>query len=260
MIETEKQQRWWFATHPEYSRSSNGKKNRGHTEQEPTAEKKETVRPEDVDAYVDNALQHVRGPVAELLKSVKRNFGTEADSPKGGQGSSVIVAQQNRDSAGRGLPLRQHPAPFGSHGNDRWRLTGYRLDGGAFTPRLPTTAEFLRWPAEMARRYIRSLNTFLQRYPFLIDPNAPERHHGLPKQWEKHFKDAGINIEEFIIVMTVAKHRLKPDGLHTGKGRGGDWNTRWKKFFSDNKPTNTPEFQRKVRKEYEKMKKESGLE
>jgi len=62
------------------------------------------------------------------------------------------------------------------------------------------------------------------------------------------------------MMLQAARHRLKPDGLHTGKGRGGDWNTRWKKFFSENEPTNTPEFHRKVREEYEKMKKESGLE
>jgi len=74
MIETDEQRRWWFATHPEYSRSRRGTKTGRRKAEEKEPEK---VRPEEVDAYVDNALQYVSGPVAELLKSVKRNFGTE---------------------------------------------------------------------------------------------------------------------------------------------------------------------------------------
>jgi len=76
MIETDEQRRWWFATHPEYSRSRRGTKNRRRKAEENEPEK---VRPEEVDAYVDNALQYVSGPVAELLKSTKRNFGTQAE-------------------------------------------------------------------------------------------------------------------------------------------------------------------------------------
>ncbi len=73
MILTEEQRRWWFATHPEFSSSRKG--TRGHRQgQEKEATGK--VHPEDVDAYVDEALKYERGPVAELLKSVKRNFGT----------------------------------------------------------------------------------------------------------------------------------------------------------------------------------------
>lgn len=242
MIETDEQRRWWFATHPEYSSSRKGGKKRRRTEQESNGK----VPPEEVDAYVDHALKHVSGPVAELLKSVKRNFGTDADSRKGEQSSSEIVARQNRDRYG------QWPSPW-------LRRTGYFLYGRAFTPRLPTAGELFRLPEEMARRYIRGLKALLQKYPFLIDPDALERHHGLPKQWQKHFKAAGIDIEEFVIVMTVAKHRLKPHGLHTGKGRGGDWNTRWKKFFRENDPENTPEFRSKIIEEYEKMKEETGL-
>jgi len=76
MIETEEQRRWWFATHPEYSRSYKGAKKPHKDEQ---TEDHGKVRPEDVDAYVDHALQYVHGPVAGLLKSVKRNFGTEGE-------------------------------------------------------------------------------------------------------------------------------------------------------------------------------------
>ncbi len=66
MIETEDQRRWWFATHPEYSWSRRGIRSNGG------------VDPEEVDKYVDEALKYEKGPVADLLRSVKRNFGTDA--------------------------------------------------------------------------------------------------------------------------------------------------------------------------------------
>jgi len=74
MIETDEQRRWWFASHPEYSWGNKGGKNREEGREQGDDDK---VRPEDVDAYVDNALKYVDGPVADLLRSVKRNFGTE---------------------------------------------------------------------------------------------------------------------------------------------------------------------------------------
>jgi len=73
MIENDKQRRWWFANHPEYS-SSKGRRKLPNNE-EPDGHEK--VSPESVDAYVDEALKHVSGTVAVLLKSFKRNFGTE---------------------------------------------------------------------------------------------------------------------------------------------------------------------------------------
>jgi A nuclease of the HNH/ENDO VII superfamily with conserved LHH len=72
MIETEEQRRWWFATHPEYSWSRRGI--RGDSGGE---ESDDRVDPEEVDKYVDEALKYETGPVADLLRSVKRNFGTE---------------------------------------------------------------------------------------------------------------------------------------------------------------------------------------
>jgi len=81
MIETDEQRRWWFATHPEFSWNQKGGKSRARREERRDDDK---VRPEDVDAYVDNALKYVHGSVADLLKSVKRNFGTEGISPERG--------------------------------------------------------------------------------------------------------------------------------------------------------------------------------
>ncbi len=77
MIETEEQRRWWFANHPEYSSSRRGGKDLGKREEK---EDDDRIRPEDVDAYVDESLKYETGLVAELLKSVKREFGTEGAS------------------------------------------------------------------------------------------------------------------------------------------------------------------------------------
>jgi hypothetical protein len=79
MIETEEQRRWWFATHPEYSWSRRGIRGGSGRESD------DKVDPEEVDAYVNEALKYETGPVADLLKSVKRNFGTEGNSSRPGQ-------------------------------------------------------------------------------------------------------------------------------------------------------------------------------
>jgi hypothetical protein len=79
VLETDEQRRWWFATHPEYSWSRTGTRDHRQREEKEATGK---VRPEDVDAYVDEALKYEKGPVAELLKSVKRNCGTEGVSEK----------------------------------------------------------------------------------------------------------------------------------------------------------------------------------
>jgi len=77
MIETEEQRRWWFATDPEYSWSRTGQKSRKHAEEDEGSEK---VSPEDVDAYVDDALKHATGTVADFLGIVKKWFGTKGES------------------------------------------------------------------------------------------------------------------------------------------------------------------------------------
>jgi RHS repeat-associated protein len=59
--------------------------------------------------------------------------------------------------------------------------------------------------------------------------SAAEGHHLLPQQFKPQFERAGLDIEKFKIPLDKAKHRLKPDGVHT-KG-GGNWNKRWEEFF-----------------------------
>ena len=82
MIDSDKQRRWWFANHPEYSNSHKGKRN---THDNDGGGGQERVSPEAVDAYVDEALKYLDGPEAELLKFLKRNFGTEGESNRSDQ-------------------------------------------------------------------------------------------------------------------------------------------------------------------------------
>ena len=234
MIETEEPRRWWFATHPEYSSSRRGVG--GGSDRDGGDDK---VGPKEVDAYVDEALNYETGSVADLLRSVKRNFGTEADSKKGGQNQGML--------AGHG-------------GEGSVSLTGYHADGGAFMPRLPTTEELSRWPKEMVRQFFRMLDGLLQNNPLIIDPNALERHHGLPKNFVDYFLDCGLEIEDFIIIMRAADHRLKPGGLHTGKGRGRDWNTEWDQFIEHNPLTYTLKDKERVTKQLDEMVKKYGID
>ena len=81
MIQTDEQRRWWFATHPEYSWSRKG----GQSE---TPEKvpydSSKIDPKVVDAYVNRMLKYEDGPVADLLRSIKRHFGTEGERERQG--------------------------------------------------------------------------------------------------------------------------------------------------------------------------------
>jgi hypothetical protein len=75
MLQTEEQRRWWFATHPEFSSSRKEAESGAHKNGGKESSK---VSPEAVDEYVDRMLPYQDGPVADLLRSIKRNFGTEA--------------------------------------------------------------------------------------------------------------------------------------------------------------------------------------
>jgi len=56
-----------------------------------------------------------------------------------------------------------------------------------------------------------------------------------------------------VIDLEKAAHRLKPDGLHTGKGVD-NWNGAWKKFFE------TDRTKQEVLDQLSKMRKDFGLE
>jgi RHS repeat-associated protein len=64
-----------------------------------------------------------------------------------------------------------------------------------------------------------------------------ERHHLLPKEFKNWFKDRGLNVEDFVMVIGRSMHRYKPNGLHTGLN-GDNWNAVWR-AFKENNPTAT---------------------
>ncbi len=57
--------------------------------------------------------------------------------------------------------------------------------------------------------------------------NKPhEKHHIFPRAFREWFTDHGIDIDEYVILLEVEKHR----SIHRGE-RGGPWNAAWKKFI-----------------------------
>lgn len=162
MLENEKQRRWWFANHPEYSNSRKGERNNqdndGHDD-------RETVSPESVDAYVDEALKHVRGTVAGLLKSFKRHFGTQAedgynerrysgDPGKGPTTNDTYSHPLDRSHgsaslSGRGMPQFENEEP---EQDALSILDMYQLARSLSPPTMETSAKFLR---EVVKRLVR---------------------------------------------------------------------------------------------------------
>jgi hypothetical protein len=236
VIETDEQRRWWFATHPEYSSSQ--KRGRSRKSGNDDA-KSQQVSPKGVDAYVDRALNYVAGPVADLLKSVKRNFGTGGDSQT--TGHNLI------------------PSP-GAMADAWMQFMGHSVDGGAFMPRVPTTAELSRWPTEIRRGFFRWLDAVVQNNPALGDPDKLEHHHGLPREFVKYFLDSGVEIEDFIIIMRAADHRYKPDGVHTGERRGGKWNREWDEFRHKHPAKKTKKHKERIKKKLNEMMEKYGID
>lgn len=76
MIETERQRRWWFATHPEYSWS--GARRGGGVPGSEGDEELDPMSPQVIDAEVDESLKYETNPVGiALLNEVKFWLGTE---------------------------------------------------------------------------------------------------------------------------------------------------------------------------------------
>ena len=272
MIETDEQRRWWFATHPEYSWSRKGG-------QSVTPEKvpydSSKIDPKVVDAYVKRMLKYEDGPVADLLRSIKRHFGTgesapeekprsevsvanRADSDVGPNGSGLLA--ENKDRGSNGSPRRQGDESSSSHDQERPWLAGYPLDGGLIVPRLPTIEELFRLPKDMVRAFFRWLDQFFQNNPMLINPDALERHHQLVKELTEYFMECGLAVDDFIRILRAADHRLLPDGVHTGEGKGGRWNEEWRQFMKQYPARNTRAHRERIRKHLEDMEKRFGVD
>ncbi len=62
-----------------------------------------------------------------------------------------------------------------------------------------------------------------------------ERHHTLPKEFKEYFETSGLNLDHYVVYLPADKHRLLPDGLHTGPN---NWNTFWREFIDANRRPN----------------------
>ena len=226
MIETEQQRRWWFATHPEYSHSHNGKGNRKQGNQDDHSDR---VGPEQVDAYVNDRLKYERDKTAiDLLNLEKQLFGSGSEYAKGFQNEST------GDTDGID---RNRPTEFGSDDESPFKLAGYNSVEGPTVLTWPTLEEFSQWPRVMVRAFFQWYDSFMANNPVLMDPDALERHHDLIRERIGYFIEAGLNIEEYTRILRAGEHRSKSEGgLHTGEGegRGGWWNNEWRKFIKDN--------------------------
>ncbi len=96
MLQTDQQRRWWFANHPEYSHGSSGG-GRGRRSGRSKADS-DKVTPEDVDAYVDDAIKYVPENIRTLLEIFKKTCGTEGASAEGKFAGSTAAADPDPDT------------------------------------------------------------------------------------------------------------------------------------------------------------------
>jgi hypothetical protein len=80
-----------------------------------------------------------------------------------------------------------------------------------------------------------------------------EKHHLLPREYKDFFERAGLDIEDFKIPLAKAKHRLKPNGVHTKQG--GNWNERWREFKNNYPDAND----KQILKHLDELRKEFGI-
>ncbi len=96
MLQTDQQRRWWFANHPEYSHgSSGGGRGRGSGKGRVDSDR---VTPEDVDAYVNDAIKYVPENIRTLLEIFKQTCGTEGASAEGKFAGSTAAADPDPDT------------------------------------------------------------------------------------------------------------------------------------------------------------------
>jgi len=81
---------------------------------------------------------------------------------------------------------------------------------------------------ELGETILKNADEFIER---TIKTGFMEEHHLLPRQFKRFFEEAGLDIEDYKILLDKADHRLKPSGLHTGEN---NWNKQWKDFFRQN--------------------------
>jgi hypothetical protein len=70
-----------------------------------------------------------------------------------------------------------------------------------------------------------------------------EVHHAIPKEFAEKAQRLGIDLEDYVMFMGTADHRLLPDGLHTGTD---NWNAQWRAFFHEHPDAKAPQIQQQL--------------
>jgi hypothetical protein len=76
--------------------------------------------------------------------------------------------------------------------------------------------------------------------------------------WGKLVLPESATVDDFILFIEKAAHRLNPDGLHTVNG--GDWNGVWDKFFKGFEDAGQTPTKQQVLDKLAQMLKDFGLE
>jgi hypothetical protein len=88
LLDTDKQRRWWFATHPDQKGGRSRHKGKGPGGNNDNPDK---IVPEKVDAWADDRLKYEKDPIGtELLKQAKFWFGTEFASKSPGEKYALL--------------------------------------------------------------------------------------------------------------------------------------------------------------------------
>ena len=93
MIETEQQRRWWFATHPEYSKKPNYR-----------------TQAEGIDAYVKERLKYeADSRIIDLLNLIGQVFGSQSDFAQLGDDP---YDDWDNEAGGKTRPPRPRDSPL----------------------------------------------------------------------------------------------------------------------------------------------------
>jgi hypothetical protein len=85
---------------------------------------------------------------------------------------------------------------------------------------------FLRWYSEKTGGACPGLVPLVGT----VNPYVLEDMHLLPKQFKPQFRNAGLEVDDYVIKMQRGRHRLKAyNGIHTTEG--GNWNKVWREFL-----------------------------
>ncbi len=132
----------------------------------------------------------------EVMESLSVGRAALARFPVGALPNPQAGAQRNWGSA-QGLPQDTRPVLI--------------IPWGSKPPLLPSQQKMLEELANERRK-------------------PHERHHIFPQAFRRWFATQGIDIDEFVILLAVEKHR----SIHRG-ANGGPWNEAWRKFIDDHR-------------------------